>query len=196
MGKKLLILGAGGHGKVVREVAMSIKDETTLYDSVDFLDDNFKEAIGKIEELEKWKDQYDEVFCGIGNNAVRQSLLKKAEQLGMDIPVLIHPTAYISPTACIEKGTIVEPKAIVNANSYVKAGCIISVGAIVDHDVVVEEFAHINAGAICKAGSHIESMRKLEAGEVAWGYGVKKNDLEENWVKEHIENCGEKPGFF
>lgn len=127
MRKKLLILGAGGHGKVVREVAMSIKDETTLYDSVDFLDDNSKEAIGKIEELEKWKDQYDEVFCGIGNNAVRQSLLKKAEQLGMDIPVLIHPTAYISPTACIEKGTIVEPKAIVNANSYVKTGCIISV---------------------------------------------------------------------
>lgn len=196
MGKKLLILGAGGHGKVVREVAMSIKDETTLYDSVDFLDDNFKEAIGKIEELEKWKDQYDEVFCGIGNNAVRQSLLKKAEQLGMDIPVLIHPTAYISPTACIEKGTIVEPKAIVNANSYVKAGCIISVGAIVDHDVVVEECAHINAGAICKAGSHIEAMRKLEAGEVALGYGAKKNNLEEDWVKKYVENCGEKPGFF
>jgi len=44
------------------------------------------------------------------------------------------------------------------------------VGAIVDHDVVVEQCAHVNAGAICKAGSIIGMEKKLEAGQVVKGY--------------------------
>lgn len=50
--------------------------------------------------------------------------LDQAENLGFHIPVLIHPTAYISPSAVIEAGTVVEPKAIVNANTVVQKGCI------------------------------------------------------------------------
>lgn len=172
MGKKLLILGAGGHGKVVREVALSLKkDNIVLYDDISFLDDHAPEAIGTIDKLAEFVGEYDEVLCGIGNNAVRKRLLEQAEQAGFTIPVLIHPTAYVSPSAFIEAGTVVEPKAIVNANSVVKKGCIISVGAIVDHDAVVGAYSHVNAGAICKAGSIIEEGRKLEAGEVVLGYG-------------------------
>lgn len=174
MGKKLLILGAGGHGRVVREIAISILDECgrPVYEAIDFLDDSSKAAIGKITELEKFKSKYAAVFCGIGNNDLRRQLLNKAENLGFSIPALIHPTSYISPTAVIESGTVVEPKAIVNTNSIVHKGCIISVGAIVDHDVEVGEYAHINAGAIVKAGSRVENGRKLEAGEVVLGYGT------------------------
>lgn len=171
MGKKLLILGAGGHGKVVREVALSItKNGDPVYDIVDFLDDNAQEAVGKIQELKNFVGIYDEAFCGIGNNEFRKKWMNELENLKIEIPILIHPTAYISPSASIEKGTVVEPKAIVNANTMVKEGCIISVGAIVDHDVVVESYSHVNAGAICKAGSVIESGRKLEAGEMVRGY--------------------------
>lgn len=65
---------------------------------------------------------------------------------------------------------MVEPKAIVNANSRVGIGCIISVGAIVDHDVVLEDCVHVNAGAICKAGSFVAKETKLEAGQVVKGY--------------------------
>ena len=161
MGKKLLILGAGGHGRVVREIALSLN-----YEKVDFLDDSSGEALGKIEDLEKLGSKYSDVFCGIGNNTIRKALLEKVENLGFSIPILIHPTAYISPSAMIEKGTVVEPKAIVNTNSIVKKGCIISVGAIVDHDVIIEDYTHINAGAICKAGSHIRDEYRLDAGKV------------------------------
>lgn len=167
-----MILGAGGHGKVVREVALSLKkDDRVLYDIVSFLDDRSSTAIGTIDRLQDFAGEYDEVICGIGNNTVRKSLLEQAEQAGFDIPVLIHPTAYVSPSASIEAGTVVEPKAIVNANSVVEKGCIISVGAIVDHDAVIGAYSHVNAGAICKAGSIIEEGRKLEAGEVVFGYG-------------------------
>lgn len=171
MSRKLLILGYGGHGKVVYETAMSmIKDGKIFYDSIDFLDDNAPKAVGKIINLAKFKGEYDEVFCGIGNNRVRKELLQKAEKLDFSIATLVHATAYVSPTATVEKGTIIEAKAIVNANSIIKSGCIISVGAIVDHDVIVEEYSHVNTGAICKAGSHIETLRKIDSGEVVQGY--------------------------
>ncbi len=161
----LLIVGAGGHGKVVAEIAADCG-----YEKVDYLDDNSPEAIGKLHDLEKFADQYEYAFVGIGNNKLRGELIEKLESVGYQVPVLIHPTAYISRTAKIEKGTVVEPKAIVNANTVVSSGCIISVGSIVDHDVVIEQYCHINAGAIVKAGATLEEYTKLEAGEVKLGY--------------------------
>ena len=75
------------------------------------------------------------MFCGIGNNTVRMKLQDQAEELSYSIPVLIHPTAYISLRAVIETGTVIELKVIVNVNSVIHGGCIISVRAIVDHDM-------------------------------------------------------------
>lgn len=161
----LWIIGAGGHGKVVAEVA-----EDCGYNKISFLDDNSLEAVGKISDFKKFIIEYESVFVGIGNNKFRGELISKLEACGYRLPTLIHPTAYISRTAHIERGTIIEPKAIVNANSQIGVGCIISVGSIVDHDVVVEECCHINAGAIVKAGARINAFEKLEAGELKRGY--------------------------
>lgn len=163
--KRLLIIGAGGHGKVVAEVAEDIG-----YGEIDFLDDKSTEAIGKISEIEKFREQYSDAFVGIGNNQLRHELIQKLQDCGYTVPALVHPCAYVSRTANIGIGTVVEPKAIVNANSHIGDGCIISVGSIVDHDVNVGTCCHINAGAIVKAGGRIGSFRKLEAGEVVLGY--------------------------
>lgn len=165
MDKKILIIGAGGHGKVVKEVA-----EACGYKKVDFLDDNSSDAIGKIQELNLYLNEYENVIVGIGNNLFRNEMLDRLKKAGYQIPVLIHPTAYVSPSAIVSEGTVIEPLAIVNANSQVCKGCIISVGAIVDHDVVLEECVHVNAGAIVKAGARVVQNRKLEAGEVVLGY--------------------------
>lgn len=162
---KLLVIGAGGHGKVVAEVA-----EACGYTKVSFLDDNSLDAIDVIDNAEKHVKEYEYAFVGIGNNAARKKYIEVIKSLGYKIPKLIHPTAYISKTANVEAGTVVEPKAIVNANTVVKEGCIISIGAIVDHDVIIEEFCHINAGSIVKAGAQIEAYTKLEAGQVVLGY--------------------------
>lgn len=171
MEKQLLILGAGGHGKVVCEVAAAMEYKgKSIYKKIDFLDDQSPLAIGKLEELEHIASSYDDIFCGIGNNEFRSKLLERMEKIGIRIPILIHPTAYISMSAVIERGTVVEPAAIINAAAVVQKGCIVSVGSIIDHDVVVESYCHINAGAICKAGSRIKEKRKTEAGEVILGY--------------------------
>jgi len=162
---KLLILGAGGHGKVIAEIAMDIG-----YEYIAFLDDNATEAIGKISELNQFKSQYEEAFVGVGSNKLRYAMLSELRHHGYIVPTLIHPSAYVSRTASVGSGTVIEPKAIVNANSHIGMGGIISIGAIVDHDVEVGECCHINTGAVVKAGGKIEDFRKLEAGEIVLGY--------------------------
>lgn len=190
--KRLLIIGAGGHGKVVAEIAKDVG-----YSEIAFLDDNSPEAIGKIADFEKLKSQYREAFVGIGNNKLRGELIQKLQDCGYTVPVLIQPSAYVSKTASIGVGTVIEPKAIVNANSYIDTGCIISVGAIVDHNVEIGACCHVNAGAIVKAGGKVENFRKLEAGEVVLGYGsaIVKTDSNSGIIKENEEYTGEKVSF-
>lgn len=163
----MLITGAGEHGKVVAEIAMDLGYSKIDFD---FIDDNSEIAIGKISDIEKYKDQYEDAFVGIGNNEIRENIILKLKKIGFHIPVLIHPSAYVSRSCEIKEGTIVEPKVIVNAYTQISEGGIISVGAIVDYDVRIEKFCHINSGAIVKAGAKVDDYRKLEAGEVVLGY--------------------------
>ena len=155
--ESLLIIGAGGHGRVVAEIA-----EACGYDSIAFLDDNSPTAIGKIKEMESYTPQYDGVFIAIGNNALRQQLAGQLKQLkGAKLVTLVHPTAYVSPSATVGAGTVVEPKAVINTNSQIGQGCIISVGTVVDHDCLIGDFCHINAGVVCGAGSCVEALTRL-----------------------------------
>lgn len=160
--RKLLIIGAGGHGKVVAEVAQDCG-----YEEIAFLDDNSTDAIGKTDEIENFARQYEDAFVGIGNNELRQNMLNRLKEAGYHIPVLVHPTAYVSKTTEIAEGMIVEPEAIVNTETVIGTGCIISVGSVVDHNVVLEECVHVNAGAL------VENGRKIEAGEIVPGYSGK-----------------------
>lgn len=164
--KSLLIIGGGGHGQVVKEIA-----EACGYDTVAFLDDKAPGAIGTLKEAPYVAPNYDGVIIAIGNNALRQELTNELERFeNISIATLIHPTAYVSPSTIIGIGTVVEPKAIVNARSKIGSGCIISVGAIVDHDCSIGHYSHINAGAICMAGSKVEVLTKVNAGEIIKGY--------------------------
>lgn len=165
MEKKIIIVGAGGHGQVVAEIAGDCG-----YSDIVFFDDNNENAVGTIYELEKLKENHVDVFVSIGNNKLRGQLLNRIKEIGFNVPVLIHPTAYVSRTCEIKEGSIVEPKAIVNSGTIIGEGSIVGVGAIIDHNVTVGKYCHINAGSIVKAGAEITDYEKLEAGEVILGY--------------------------
>ena len=155
----LLIIGAGGHGRVVAEIAIACGYNRN---SIAFLDDNAPGAVGKIEEMEMFAPRYYGVFVAIGNNELRQKLTAQLSGMqGVKLVTLIHPTAYVSPSATIGKGTVVEPKAVINTNSRIGQGCIISVGTIIDHDCEIGDFCHINAGMICGAGSQVEALSRI-----------------------------------
>lgn len=164
--KRLLIIGAGGHGQVVKEIA-----EACGHEIIDFLDDNSPNAVGKVNEMRYKAPNYDGVIVGIGNNDIRRRITEQLEKVeGINNVTLIHPTAFVSGSAIIGKGTVVEPHAVINANCKVGEGCIVSVGSIVDHDSSIGYFSHINAGAICMAGSNVKALTKVNAGEIIKGF--------------------------
>ena len=165
--QKLLIMTAGGHGQVVAETA----DMIGTYDKIAFLDDGKKalDVVGGLNEWEKLitpNGEYDGIFPAIGNNEKRKEWMDAFQLHGVKMPVLIHPAAWVSPSAVIEEGTIVEAMAVVNANAVVKRGTIVGIGALIDHDAVLEECCHVDAGAIVHARGVVKACRKVEAGEV------------------------------
>lgn len=141
--KKLIILGAGGHGRVVAETA-----EQLGY-SVSFLDDTKSDndkVIGKISDFNKYINGYS-FFVAIGNNELRKDLLTELSKSGAEIATLIHPKSAVSKNATIEKGTVVMAGAVVNSGSHIGEGCILNTSSSVDHDCNIAEFTHISVGA-------------------------------------------------
>lgn len=160
--KNLIIIGAGGHGRVIKEIAHA----TGQFEKIDFVDDKKENAIGKISDLEKLVCDYSYAIVSIGNNDVRNELINKSKNLGYIIPTLIHPTAYVSESSSIGIGSVIEPHSVIHTNAKVGEGCIISVGAIIDHDATLGDYCHINAGAIVKSRSVVNNKTKIDSGEV------------------------------
>lgn len=149
MKNKLLIIGASGHGKVVADVALKMNKWKT----VAFLDDNPKiktslglNVIGNTKQINEYIDEYD-LFVGVGNNRIRGSILKKLEELGANIPVLIHPSAIIGEDVSIKVGTVIMAGVVVNSSTTIGKGCIINTAATIDHDNIIEDYVHISPGA-------------------------------------------------
>ncbi|MEW8992878.1 PglB [Clostridium sp.] len=162
--RNLIILGAGGHGHVVKEVAEAMG----IFHKIDFLDDNANsiEAIGLCSDNEKFVEEYTYAIPGFGNNKLRMEWIEKLEKSKFEIPTLIHPTAYISPSAIVQSGSVIEAKAIVNTNSRVEKGCIISVGSIIDHDATINYGCHVDCGAVIKSYCSIAPLLKINSGQV------------------------------
>lgn len=159
---RLIILGAGGYGRTVADIAA----QTDRYDRICFLDDSSTDAIGICAEYQNFKEINTEYYPAFGNNVFRLEWMKKLQQDGCTITTIIHPSAYVSPTAKLGVGSVIMPGAIVNTGTVVKEGCIINCGAIVDHDCVLGEGVHVCLGAIVKAENSIPAFTKIEAGQI------------------------------
>ena len=162
--KKLLILGAGGYGKTVADLAAQLG----CYEKIAFLDDSQtgEHILGKCGEFAAFADGKTEMYPAFGNNSVRMHWLRSLLDAGVHVPALVHPRAYVSPTAKLGTGTVVLPMAVVNTGVTVGAGCIINIGALIDHDSVIGEGTHLAPGAIIKAENRIPSMEKIDSGRV------------------------------
>lgn len=161
---RLVILGAGGYGQTVADLAR----QSGMYDTILFLDDNASGAdiVGKCTDFLQFANNDTQMYPAFGNNASRLAWMDRLENAGIQLPVLVHVTAYVSPTAQIERGTVILPKAVVNTGCQVKRGCIVNCGALIDHGCIIEEGVHVCLGAIIKAENRIPAGSKIEAGEV------------------------------
>lgn len=161
--KRLLILGAGGFGQMVKETALLLG-----YNEVVFLDDayNGQDSAGRCCDYTILQEQYPKAVAAFGNNKTRLEWTDKLMEAGYEVPAIIHPSAIVAPSAKIEPGCFIMQRAVVNTNSEIRRGALINSGAIIDHDSVVEAGAHVCLGSIVKANCTIESGKKIEAGEV------------------------------
>ena len=148
--KRLAILGAGGHGKVVSEAAILVGyDEIVFFDAVwaerkhhmgfEVVGDDFAIIGGKI--------AFDAAIIALGDNWLRAHWSAQFEQHGIVQTRVVHPSAVISRSAVIGQGTVVLAGAIVNASASVGDGCILNIASTVDHDCIIGNFAHIAPGA-------------------------------------------------
>lgn len=171
MNGRLLIIGAGGHGRVVADAALCAG-----WRDVAFLDDDplQKESgglpvLGPVSTAVEYQDA--DFVIAIGNTEVRQRAQDALEKQGLRIATVIQPSAVISPNATIGVGSVVMAGAVINAGARVGRGCIVNTCASIDHDCAIGDFCHISVGA------HLAGM--VSMGEKTWvGIGaVVSNDL-------------------
>ena len=149
MKKKLLIIGASGHGKVVADIAIQMNK----WGNIRFLDDNEAvkdcmglKVVGKVNDSYGYKDEADFIVA-IGDNLIREKVQTDLEEKGLSIATLIHPNATIGRDVKIEVGTVVMAGVVINSSTKIGKGCIINTAYSIDHDNVIEDYVHISPGA-------------------------------------------------
>lgn len=142
MKNNLVIVGAGGHGKVVAECAELMQQ----WETISFYDDKF-ETDRSFEAVFSLSPHTTDIFIAIGNNQVRESYQKKCEENGFDLPLIMHPQGIVSKDSEIGKGTVLMAGAIVNPGTIIGRGCILNTASSVDHDCTLDNFIHVAPGA-------------------------------------------------
>lgn len=149
--KGLMIIGAGGHGRVVADMAK----RAGTYTKIAFLDDGAPAAefpypcLGKSSDAEKFLNTYDFVVA-IGNCSVRKRIMEQLEQLGASFATVIAPDAVISEDVTIGSGTVICPGVVVNTGATLGKGVVLNTCCSVDHDCRIGDYCHVAVGAhIC-----------------------------------------------
>lgn len=144
---ELIIIGAGGHGKVVADLAWN-----NGYRNIAFLDDNPSctmvlgfPVLGKVKLFEQHGNS--DYIVAMGNATVRKTMQIKLKKAGVRVVTLVHPRAVIGRNVSIGDGSVVMAGAVINPDSALGEGCILNTGASVDHDCSIGDYSHIAVGA-------------------------------------------------
>lgn len=166
--ERVIIIGAGGHAKVVAEILrLSSKYEITgLLDSalVGKKIGGFP-VLGGDELLPSLRaDGVLAAFVGVGgtgDNLPRMKIFKKVSAMGFTFANAIHLSAILSDSVKLGQGIAVMARAVINPDAEIGDNVIINTGAIIEHDCKIEAHVHISPGAVlCGAvrvgmGAHI-----------------------------------------
>lgn len=133
---KIYIYGAGGHGKVVADIATACG-----YKEIEFIDD----GNNSFKKLENIKDDISiPIALGIGNNNIRKKIFLKLKKQGFNIIKLIHPSSVISTNTILGEATVVMPNVVVNSSTKIGKGVILNTSSVVEHECNVKDFVHLS----------------------------------------------------
>ncbi len=168
--KNLVIWGAGGHGRVILDIARAMG----TFDQIAFCDDRAA-ADGELAgapvlsgSLERIRSLgFTWLVVAIGDNAVRARCFARAIEAGLQPATCIHPTAWISRRAQIGEGTVVMPRVVVQTEARIGVNCILNTGVIVEHDCEVGDHAHLSPSATLCGNVTVGELAHLGAGVTA-----------------------------
>lgn len=171
--KKIVVIGAGGHARVVAEILHLM----AKYEIIGFLDSALVgnkiggfPVLGGDELLPGLRaDGVTMAFVGVGgtgNNVPRMKIFKKVSALGFTFANAIHPSAIISGSNKLGQGVAVMAGAIINPDAEIGDNVIINTGAIVEHDCKIESHAHISPGTVLCGRVTVETGAHVGAGAV------------------------------
>lgn len=152
--KDIVIIGAGGHAKVIADIILKRKELLNeKLNIIGFLDDGYKNLkytkifdipilgdTNLIEKLEQEK-KYNYII-GIGNNEIREKISSKFSNL--NYYTAIHPKSIIGIDVIIEEGTVVMANTVVNSGTKIGKHCILNTGSIIEHDNNIEDYCHLS----------------------------------------------------
>lgn len=144
--KKVIVIGAGGHGRVVADIIKKSGDKVC-----GFLDDKEPQmlpklpVIGKTDLINTIDIENYYFFIAIGNNQIRQKIMESHPTIKWY--TAIHPSAVIADDVEVGTCTAIMANAVVNSGSKIGRGAIINTAATVDHDNIIGDFVHISPGA-------------------------------------------------
>lgn len=156
--KRVFLIGAGGHAKVVISTLKAADYEVVAA----FDDDEAKwgsellgvPVLGPISRAKK--EGLEAAVLGIGDNRIRKTL---AESLDLEWISVVHPHSFVDSSVRLGEGVVVFAGALIQPDATIGRHAIVNTGATIDHDCGIGEFAHVAPGA------HL-------AGEVSIGAGA------------------------
>lgn len=165
--KRLAIVGAGGHGRVVADAA-----QLYGWGRIDFFDDAWAEmnaygpwpVVGSTSTLCQRLSDYGGVVIAIGASADRLQKQAMMRDAGATIVSIIHPMAAVSQYAQIGTGSVVFAGSVLNAGAVIGEGVILNTGCSVDHDCIIDDYAHISPGAHLGGNVHVGAQSWIGIG--------------------------------
>jgi UDP-N-acetylbacillosamine N-acetyltransferase len=170
--RRLFVYGGSGHGKVVGDILLACKDP----DFVGYIDDRPDLRDTAVLGLPvfgdgQWLKQEAQmapvaVALGVGDNFSRKRLAEDCISWGIELVTAIHPTASISPSARLGRGTVVMAQAVINADVHIGEGAVVNTTAVIEHDVHVGDFACVSPRAVMAGASRLGPLAHLAIGAV------------------------------
>ena len=166
MTKRVALIGASGHGKVIADIAYA-----NGFNDIVFYDDRWQnisklygiDVVGDVAQAINDSKSFDAVYVTIGDNSIRARIQEQVHNIGA---ALIHPSACVSSTVKLGVGTVIMPKAVINADAVIGKGVIVNTGAVIEHDCAIGDFAHISPQTALAGGVDVGTQTWIGIGSV------------------------------
>jgi acetyltransferase EpsM len=166
---KIAVIGRGGHSKVISDMILSNEG----LDIVGYLDDKYEDVkrieytyYAPISSAKRLIEYFKDIMfvMAIGDNRLRQLIVRRLKLPEEYYIKLIHQSAVISPSATIGNGTVVMPNSVINADTKVGLHSIINTGSVIEHDCIIGDYSHVCPGVTLTGAVHLDEGAFIGAG--------------------------------